>query len=171
MASPKRPNPLRESDKMRPADLDGCLSEGDSTGLQLDTDLYRVVARTRSEGSRPSRQVLGKHASPAKAARVPVWRKATLEEKREATRQALVEAQERVRAGATLLEAVSTGTVAGWWARIALASAARTLSLPAWDAQRHRTQADRLRVLELALQTHGGGSPLRRGGWRVSSTS
>lgn len=70
------------------------------------------------------------------------------------------------RRGATLIEVVANGSIDGWRAREALTNAAgRPLAL--WDGERHRTQADRLALVERALGLYGY-TPPRRGGWSVS---
>lgn len=70
------------------------------------------------------------------------------------------------RHGRSLIDIVSTGELDGWRAREALSNACGE-SLLQWDSYSHRTQADRMALVERALGLYGYVSK-RRGGWAVS---
>lgn len=70
------------------------------------------------------------------------------------------------RRGRSLVDIVSTGELDGWRAREALSNACGEPLLQ-WDSHGHRTQADRMALVERALGLYGYVAK-RRGGWAVS---
>lgn len=77
----------------------------------------------------------------------------------------LLEVRRGAQRGSSLLGIVADGTTEGWRLREALTNAAGA-PLARWDGEQYRSQADRLALVERALDLYGYVRP-RRGGWSV----